>query len=409
MPKAKKKSSDIPSPQVAHAKLPSRFLWGAATAAHQVEGDTYNDWTEWEREHAEGLATRATSWPEKTQTQFPEMLTKENYISGSGADHYHLYKKDFQIAASLHHNAHRFSIEWSRIEPREDIFSEDAIEHYRGVIKELKRLDIEPIVTLYHWTLPLWFRDKGGWLHHEAPHRFARFADRMSREFPEVKFWVTINEPTVYASHGYLLGQWPPMRKGLFLYLSALKQLVKAHSLAYKRIHKHQSHTYVGIASHNKDFKGFFAPIKSALWNHWFLKRIRNTQDFIGLNYYFSERKGNYLSDMGWKLVPEGIEHALVDLKKYHKPVIITEVGLADATDEHRSWYIASTVQAMKRAMEQGVDVWGYLHWSLLDNFEWDKGFWPRFGLVAIDYKTKKRKIRPSAEIYKDIIDKWEA
>ncbi len=386
---------------------PSKFLWGAATAAHQVEGGTHNDWTLWEREHADELVRRAMMRPDTERERFPEMTRRENYISGAATEHYTRYKKDFQIAADLHHNAHRFSIEWSRVEPRKGVWNNEAIKHYRDVIDELKKLNIEPVVTLYHWTMPVWFSDMGGWLHPHAHIAFEKFVERMVLAFPDVKFWITVNEPTVYSSHGYAKGNWPPGKRSLPLTLQTLRALAKSHITAYHAIHARIPNAHVGIASHSIAFYGIVAPLKRYFWNQWFLDRIHPCHDFVGLNYYFSNHKSEFQSDMGWGLFPEGLEDVLVELKRYRRPVIITEIGLADATDKHRAWYIASSVQAMKRAIERGVDVWGYLYWSLLDNFEWEKGYWPRFGLVEIDYKTKRRNVRKSAFIYRDIIDSW--
>jgi beta-glucosidase len=189
--------------------------------------------------------------------------------------------------------------------------------------------------------------------------------------------------------------------------MHALRELAIAHKDSYNTIHRLIPSAMVGIASHNVAFHGVVAPMQRYIWNYWFIDRIHPYHDFIGLNYYFSRKKTEFHSDMGWGLAPEGVEDVLVELKRYRKPIIITEIGLADAADKHRGWYIATSVQAMKRAMERGADVWGYLYWSLLDNFEWDKGYWPRFGLVEIDYKTQRRSVRKSAFIYRDIIDSW--
>ena len=175
-------------------KFPHNFLWGAATSAHQVEGDNvYNDW-----------------W-------FAEQNYALKEASGQACRHYELYAQDFEIAKELNHNCHRFSIEWSRIEPQEGKFDASAIEHYRQVIANLKKQKIEPVVTLLHFTNPVWFSKKGGWAKFKLQKYFLRFVERMVREFAgEVKFWITINEPLVYSSHSYLLGAWPPKEHSLF-------------------------------------------------------------------------------------------------------------------------------------------------------------------------------------------------
>jgi beta-glucosidase/6-phospho-beta-glucosidase/beta-galactosidase len=258
------------------------FFFGAATSSHQVEGNNRNDWSGWERANAARLAGVSKKYPE------------ENYISGRACDHYHRFREDFDITKSLGHNAHRFSVEWSRIEPEEGKF--DACE-IGGFVNDL----------------------------------LVQLADKLR--------------------------------------------------------------------------------------NFRFLDRIRRESDFIGFNYYFHNRvdggfnknKNDAVSDMGWEICPEGIYHVLKKLKKYHLPIYITENGLADAYDLQRASFITQHISWMQKAMDEGVDVRGYFHWSLLDNFEWDKGFWPRFGLVAVDYQTLERTIRPSALVYKKIVDSWHA
>ncbi|MEK7123993.1 MAG: glycoside hydrolase family 1 protein [Patescibacteria group bacterium] len=416
-------------------EFPKNFYWGAATAAHQVEGNNHNDWTEWEKENAERLAREAEqkfghlqNWPEiKEQAQNPQ-----NYISGRACDYYNRFEEDFDIAKSLGHNAHRFSIEWSRIEPEEGKWNEKEIEHYRQVIKALRARGLEPFVTLWHWPVPLWLRDKGGWESKETAKYFCRYAEKIVSALKgEVKFWITINEPEVYGSTSYLIREWPPRKKNPISYFLVIRNLIKAHRAAYKVIKKIRPDAQVGIAKNNVYFSTASDSFQNQLlkrladwwWNFYFLNQISNRVykrlDFIGLNYYFhnnikyapfsapagwfNQNKNLKVSDLGWELYPEGIYFVLKDLRKYGKPIYITENGLADAKDENREWFIKETLKNIHRAISEGVDVRGYLHWSLLDNFEWDKGFWPRFGLVEIDYKTMARKIRWSAKIFTDI------
>ena len=376
-------------------KFPEGFLWGAATSAHQVEGGNFNDWSEWEKKSAQA----------------------ENYISGRACDHYNLYEQDFDIAKSLGHNAHRFSIEWSRVEPEQGKFNEAELGHYCRVISALRERGLEPFVTLWHFTLPLWAAEQGGWQNKKTAEDFCRYVEKVVGAFkPEVKFWIILNEPDVYPAESYLKGAWPPQKKNIFAYLKVIKNLSKAHKTAYEIIKKIEPEAQVGIAKNNI----YFEPYKNKLinlclkkladwWcNFYFLNRIKNFQDFIGLNYYFhnlincgfSKNENKIVSDMGWELYPQGIYYILKDLQKYQKPIYITENGLADSQDQKRAWFIKETLRSVHQAIEEGVDVRGYFHWSLLDNFEWDKGFWPRFGLVEIDYKTLERKVRPSAWEY---------
>jgi beta-glucosidase len=400
------------------------FLFGAASSAHQAEGGTHNDWTEWERTHAPIAAKKARSkeWPPHILKSRPSPFESENYISGVSADHYNRFEEDFDIAASLGHTAHRFSIEWSRIEPAENEFDDRAIAHYRSVVAALRARNLEPFVTLWHWPIPIWLRDAGGWESRRAPEYFARYTERIVRALGEdVKFWITLNEPLVYASNAYLLGIWPPQRKNLWRYYRVRRNLIRAHRRAYHTIKKLHPEAQVGISKHNVLFETPRAAIVARIakwaadwwWNTSFLNAISDTQDFIGLNYYFRKRISGRAphnvprSDTGWELYPQGLEALIAQLKPYNVPIYITENGLADGQDVHREWFITESLHAVKRALDDGADVRGYLYWSLTDNFEWSKGFWPRFGLVAIDYTTYKRTVRPSAHAYARLIARW--
>ena len=400
-----------------------RFFWGAGTSAHQVEGGMRNDWSEWEKANAEKLAERARtkSFSDYLLNLDPSPLLPENYISGTGADHYHRFKEDFDIAKSLGHNAHRFSLEWSRIEPEEGIFDEKEIEHYRQVILTLKERGLEPFVTVWHYTLPLWLSRKGGVLNPKFAEYFTRFTERAVREYKnDVRFWATINEPEVYAITRYFFDQRPFFHKLLFAYWKILRRLITAHRMAYTAAKKTAPSAQIGIvcALSHVDSKGGFInnmvkAVIDKVWNHFFLRRVSRCIDFIGLNHYFhtivnygiQRNTRGKLSDMNWELYPEGLYHVLKSLKRYQKPVYITEHGLADARDAHRAWYIQEGLTHVGRARKEGVDVRGYFHWSLIDIFEWAEGFWPHFGLVAVDYKTLKRTVRPSALAYKKIIE----
>jgi beta-glucosidase len=406
-------------------KFPDKFYWGAATAAHQVEGGNLNDWSEWEKANAEKLAKEAPDkWQEWQKDQFQEMFSPNNYISGVACDHYNLFEKDFDIAKSLGHNAHRFSVEWSRIEPEEGKFNEKEIEHYRQVIRALKSRNIEPFVTLWHWTMPIWMRDLGGVKSKKFPEYFSRYAEKMAEVFKEdVKFWITLNEPTAIVAMSYIRGDWPPQEKNPISALFALKNLSRAHNLAYGAIRKVYSDAQVGF-SHNMFY---YEPYNKKCWldksvvkiaeyfaNERFLNLTKGKNDFLGLQYYFHSRfrfpgllrnENKSVSDLKWEIYPEGIYHILKGLKKYNLPIYITENGLADAGDRKRGEFIKNHLINVHRAIAEGADVRGYLYWSLLDNFEWDKGFWPRFGLVEVDYHTQERKIRPSALEYKKIIE----
>lgn len=408
-------------------QFPKNFLWGAATSSHQVEGHQDNNWTEWEKRHATALArgskkafdTPAVHWYRIKD----EAITAENYISGRGVDHFNRYEKDFDIARTLHHNAHRFSFEWSRIQPQRGVFDNSAIEHYRRVITALHRRGIEPLVTLWHFSLPKWVEDQGGFTNPKTIVDFERYAERMAKEFGhDVRYWCTMNEPEVFASFSYWLGFWPPQQKNIVAAFMAYTSLMpRAHIRAYKAIKKHAPKAKVGISKNMMWYSPggrLLTPVLAGMqnWfgNYYFLDQIKAYQDYIGLNYYFkftlrglqwriSEQNP---SDMGWGLHPEGMQELLkmIGARYPKQPVIITECGLADGQDESRAWYIKELLRNVHAAMRAGVNVQGFMYWALLDNFEWDKGYWPKFGLVAVDRKTMHRTVRPSAKVYADII-----
>jgi len=395
-------------------KFPDGFLWGTSTSAHQVEGNNHNQWSEWEKENAERLAKEVINyWQPWQQKKFPEMFNLENYISGRSCDHYNRYEEDFDLAKAMNNNAYRFSIEWSRVELEEGGFNQLEIEHYRNVIKALKIRGLEPFISLWHWTVPVWFAKKGGFEKNDNIKYFVRFCERIISEFKnDVKFWIVLNEPEIYTSHSYLKGTWPPQKKNLLAYLVVFHNLIKAYRKIFETIKKIQPNSQIGIAKNNIYFEGWLSPIIRWWWNFYFLNCIKTHQDFIGLNYYFHNRikglkfnqnKNEETSDLGWEIYPKGIYYVLRELKKYQKPIYITENGLADAKDEKREKFIKEHLYWIHKAIQEGVDIRGYFYWSLLDNFEWDKGFWPRFGLVEIDYQTLERKIRPSAQEYAKI------
>lgn len=401
----------------------AKFFWGAATSAHQVEGGNYNDWTEFEKRNANRLAQIAKNktWPDFILKSYPNPLQKENYISGRACDHYNRFREDFDTAESLGHNAHRFSIEWSRVEPEEGRFDEKEVAHYRDVVKALRDRSLEPFVTLWHFTLPEWLAGKGGVLNKNFPVYFRRYVQKVVSVLKDnVTFWITVNEPEIYSLNSYLRNVWPPQKKSVFHFYVALGKIVKAHRLAFRAIKELSPRAQVGASLNLTYFESaggiinnFLKQTADRIWDFRFLNRAHGELDFIGLNYYFHNRI-NYgfnknenaaVSDLGWEIYPEGIYQMLSSLKKHGKPVYVTENGVADAEDACREKFIGDHLKWIKKAADDGVDVRGYFHWSLTDNFEWDKGFWPRFGLVEVDYRTMEHKTRPSALAYKKIME----
>jgi len=366
------------------------MFWGASSSSYQVEGGNKNDWS--------GV-----------------------FDAGRATDHYNRFNEDFDLARSMGHNAHRFSIEWSRIEPEEGKFNLEEIEHYKKVILSLRERGMEPFVTIWHFTNPVWFAEKGGFENPDSVKYFARYANMLAYHLGDsVKYWITINEPMIYAANSFFRGIWPPGKHLAFLsYFKVVRNLILSHKSAYEAIHKNVIGADVGIAKNNIYFESdehiwhLLNKVSEYWWNRYFLNKIKNHQDFIGLNYYFhkhvrepfvGKEEIHPKNDLGWAINPEGLYYVLEDLKRYSKPIYITENGIADANDEKRAQFIREHLMWMRRAMANNADVRGYFYWSLTDNFEWDKGFGPRFGLIEIDYSNMERTVRKSAHVYRDII-----
>ena len=374
-----------------HLLFPKGFLWGCATSAFQVEGGIENaDWSKFA--------------PAK-----------------DAADQYHLFEKDFQLLSQLSQSAYRLSIEWSRVMPKEGVFDEKEIAHYRKILRSLREKNITPMVTLHHFTTPLWLDNKGGWADKKVVDHFVRFSERMVKEYGDlVGLWVTINEPVNYALMGYLIGKWAPGRKNPLLFLRVVRNMARAHREAYKAMHKADKSIQVGIVQnivYVEPFSFFLwdkfvAGVVRFLQHRWFLNKVKDSLDFIGVNYYFHLRilfpgirikKNEVVSDIGWEVYPKGIYHAVKEIAEYGFPIYITENGLADVKDSLRGKFIVEHLKWLHKAIEEGADVRGYFHWSFIDNIEWERGRNPRFGLVAVDYATQKRTPRPSAFLYADI------
>jgi len=410
------------------------FLWGAATSSHQVEGNNFfNDWWAWEQ------------------------AGKVKESSEPACDQYRLFREDIDLLSRLGHRAHRFSLEWSRFEPKENEWDEQAFRHYEEFFQALRVRGIEPVVTLHHFTNPLWFTEKGGWLRPEHVRYFLRYVDRVVQAYGRhVRFWITLNEPLIFLYHGYYAGLWPP---GLNSYPDALKvlrHLIGAHLQAYQRIHRHyesvlQKPVWVSIANHMMRFTpcrpASFLDRWAVFLRDWFMNRLffeasrtgflffpgvyceflsgKGALDFLGVNYYARDfirfagffqgeafgnicardhhaRQAGEINAMGWKVYPEGLYEMLRRLKRYRLPILICENGICTQDDLQRERFIRRHLDELVRAKREGVPVKGYLYWSFLDNFEWAHGFEPRFGIVEVDFKTQARKIRESAQVLSD-------
>lgn len=421
-------------------KFPSNFLWGASTSGHQV-GDNVNggsDWNGFEIRNAQRLASEVG--PEKDygngplpsdvwQRIEPQARDPNNYISGRACGWWEgRWKGDLDIAHDLGMRVIRFSIERSRIQPTPDsTFDPEAMRHYKELIRGIKARGMEPLVTLNHFTIPKWLAERGGWENPESPRDFAEYVARLVRGLgEEVRYYIVINEPDVYLAKGYVFREWPPNKvSDLLTAIRVRGHLIDAHQRAYDVIKEIDPNSQVSSAinlAHTApktaepvDLLGAY--LFNIINNRLFLPWMVGSMDFIGVNHYFSyEKKGldprvGYLehpanyprSDLGWFLNPKSIYYVLKH-NHYNRPVFITEHGLADEKDRLRPWFIKESLKYVLKAIQEGIDVQGYLHWALVDNFEWDKGFWPRFGLIGVDYETQQRTIRPSGIVYSRII-----
>lgn len=384
--------------------FPKDFLWGTATSAHQTEGNNTNsDW--WGLEQNK---SRKNKWPLEP--------------SGIAADSYNRYEEDFDLCVKLNNNAVRISVEWARIEPEEGKFSKEAFEHYRKVLKAAKDRGLKTFVTLHHFSNPLWLAKKGAWVNFATPKLFAKYAAKCAKEFDDlVDAYMTLNEALAFIQYGYLKAAWPPQKFNPLLVPLAVFNTHRGHIMAYQAI-KRVRNVDVGLVKNIAWFqthphkKSFLDVAISGLLNYlnrdYNLRPERKNADFIGLNYYFSfyiknlraQTPNEYRSDMGTWVNPKGLENMLVYLKKYNVPIYVTENGIADAKDKLRAKFIRGHLIACSRAIQQGVNLKGYFHWSLIDNYEWHEGFWPKFGLVEIDRQNNlARKPRMSFYYYAHI------
>jgi beta-glucosidase len=391
-------------------KFPEGFLWGAGTSAHQIEGNNTNsEWWAWEnsvKRHNQLVA---------------KGLNPKNFASDLACDSYNRYDEDFALAKELGHNSTRFSIEWARVEPKEGQYSEKELDHYEKVLQSAKYNGLTTFVTLHHFTNPLWFIQKGGFEKKDNIKHFIDYGVKATKRLSEyVDFWLTFNEPEIYSTHSYLAGTFPPNFHNPIKTFKVINHIIQTHNILAPKI-KMYTGKPVSMAYHLSDIQPtstYSSPLTSLihyLVNEYILTRTINTCDFLGMNYYnhfhigwLGRRKhshsGHDSSDIGWGIHPEGLERLLLFLKKFNKPIYITENGIADANDTKREKFIKEHLLHVHSAIKKGVDVRGYLYWALIDNFEWAMGFAPRFGLIEVDYEDlRRRRVRYSAIKYAEI------
>ncbi len=409
--------------------FPAGFLWGTATASNHVEGNNLNnDWWAWEQQ--EGRIINGDR-------------------SGKACDWWGgRWREDFDRAHETYQNAHRLSVEWSRIQPERDRWDEAALDRYRQMLLGLKERNMVAMVTLHHFTNPLWLAEMGGWENEAVIDLFAAFARRVVEALGNhCNLWITINEPNVLMTGAYLGGGFPPGKNDLKTALKVLSNLLKAHAAAYKAIHEVQSEAQVGVAHH---WRGFLPANKNPLTNRKkylydkvfiesfpqalvtgkfdavYLKedipQAKNTQDFMGLNYYTRElirfelgkREETYakrpfpkdaeLSESGMVANdPEGFRVCIKWARQFQLPIYITENGVDDSKDDFRRKYLVQHLYAMWHEINHNLPVKGYFHFSLLDNFEWERGWSQKFGLWGLDPVTQLRTRRKSADLYAEV------
>ena len=403
-------------------QLKKDLLLGSATAATQIEGGDENN--NWARFAAEGKV-------------------KDGSTPVSADDHYARFREDIDLMAEMGLQIYRFGIEWSRIEPKRGEYCEEALAHYREEIAYMISKGIRPLLTLHHFTNPLWFEDMGAFEHRDSPEIFLSFVKKAIEAFGDlVSEYITINEPNVYATNSLLFGEWPPEKRSMGAVVRAFSNMTAAHIKAYRYIHEKRREmgfedTKVSFANHLRVFAPenpgnplhrFFAKASAYLFQdaittammtgkcRYPILRRRGVRkgkyyDFIGINYYsrstvrgFADgvRADCFKNDLGWEIYHEGLLALSERLYgKYQAPVYVTENGTCDNTDTFRPRFI---YDQLKLISERENHITRYYHWSFLDNFEWKEGESARFGIVHVDYETQRRTVKNSGKLYASII-----
>lgn len=422
------------------ARDPS-FLWGVAVSAHQTEGgNERNDWWAWE--------------------QLPGKI-RGGARSASACLSWDRFEEDLDLAAALALNSYRLSLEWSRVEPEPGRYDDSALAHYRAVLEGCRARSLAPMVTLHHFTNPRWFAALGGWEERTNLPHFERFARLAGERFGDlVDHWITVNEPEVYGFYGYVSGIWPPGVTDRSRALRVIANMLEAHALAARALRESDRAdadqdgraAWIGAAKHwvlldprrswwpldrlaaslqhqvfNVAVVRALAggPIDLSIPGARSIRRdgdvMRGSSDFLGVNYYTrwlvtltgkdprSPKPGAPVNDLGWEIHPEGLERALTECSRFGLPLVVTENGIADAADRWRPDFIRRSLAALRRAVGAGLDVRGYFHWTLVDNFEWADGYDGRFGLYACDFDNPhaSRVKRASADVLRSEIARF--
>ena len=377
--------------------FPDGFLWGAATAAHQVEGGNVNS-DFWALEHQAG-------------SMFVEP-------SGDACDHYRLFRHDIAVLADLGLSAYRFSVEWARVEPAPGRYSVSALAHYREVLQACRDHGITPMVTLHHFSSPRWLTELGGWENEDTPARFAAYCAAVAGELgPLIPYACTINEANIgplvqrYMSSA---GEGADLPSGVFLFTFSEKGrdiVCRAHTLARDAIKRVSPATQVGITLALQDVQARPGGEQKAeqTWAELFSAFLPalDGDDFLGVQNYSRTVVGPAgvippatdaeVTQLGYEFYPQALGNVLRRAAGAGLPLFVTENGIATADDARRTEFIRLALAGVERALADGTDVRGYFYWSALDNFEWMLGYRPTFGLVAVDRATQARTVKDSA------------
>ena len=375
-------------------QFPAGFLWGAATAAHQIEGNNVNsDW--WAKEHAKNTSILEPS--------------------GDAMDSYHRFHEDMKLLADAGLNSYRFSIEWSRVEPESGYVSRAEIDHYRRMVDTARDLGLNPVVTLMHFTVPRWMHDRGFWRNPDAPSLFARFTEAALPIVADgVDYVCTINEPNIAAmlaggEDGVTLVSGELPAPDLFV----ADALLEAHRASREVLASvpglRSGWTVATQAFHSTGEPGADSALRAYSYprEDWYLEAARG-DDFVGVQAYtrtFIGPQGPVAVSSavektmtGWEYFPPAAELGIRNAWQVsdHTPIMVTENGIATADDTRRIDYTDAALRGIHAAIADGIDVRGYLHWSALDNFEWASGYRPTFGLIEVDRSTFRRIPKPS-------------
>lgn len=406
--------------------FPEGFLWGSAASSHQFEGgNTNNNWHVWEG--APGHIQNGD-------------------VSGLATDWWGgRWQEDFDRAAEAGQNAIRFSLEWSRVQPEPGRWDAAALECYAEMARGAVQRGLTPMVTLHHFTNPLWFEELGGWEGKQAPKLFEAYVRKVVPALQDrVKLWCTINEPNVLVVVGYIIRYFPPGVSSPARAFRVAVQLARAHARAYRAIHALQAEAQVGMAFNYRGIRPqrpwfppdrWMARLQTTVFSEFFPNILRDgrlrflgrsaripeakgTQDYFGLNYYtddeisftldprvfFGRRRfpeGAEVSENNFMAnTPDGFYRSILWAHGFGLPIHITENGIEDASDHLRPRYLAEQIHQVWRAVNISLPVRSYFHWALVDNFEWDRGWTQRFGLWELDIETQARRKRPSADLY---------